>query len=279
LYHGVRYTGVVDLRIRRDGQALVAELDARACGFASFSLRFPSSAGGPGLWIDDLSVDEAARGRGVGAALMAGLVRIAAAHHATHLEGADPRGPAFCERFGATLVGNTLRLDLPQSGGQRVRRRPWLVFDWGDTLMSEDGPQDRPMALWPTVRAIDGAFALLATLSAHHRIAIATNATVSDHAMILRALERTSLRPFVSAVFCHRDLGLRKSDPAFWDAVIAGTGAAREDLLMVGDDLEQDVLSPRRSGIASVWLNWKRRPPPDLAVPTIHRLAELPPLV
>src|SRR5207244_12972170 len=33
-------------------------------------------------------------------------------------------------------------------------------------------------------------------------------------------------------------------------------------MLMVGDDLDNDVLAPRRAGIASVWLNWKRAPTP-----------------
>ncbi len=156
----------------------------------------------------------------------------------------------------------------------------WLLFDWGDTLMSEDGPTDAPMADWPEVRAIDGAVAVLTALAARWPIAVATNASVSDHASIRRALARVGLDSLVREIFCHRDLGLKKSDPRFWDAVATRLGVARAQLLMIGDDLENDVLAPRRAGIPSLWLNWKRTPlPPGVTVPAIERLDQLPALL
>ncbi|MGZ5081636.1 MAG: hypothetical protein ACXWHZ_19770 [Usitatibacter sp.] len=60
----------------------------------------------------------------------------------------------------------------------------WALFDWGGTLMSEAGPLDLPMALWPEVKAIQGAHETLATLKATHSIGIATNASVSKRHMI-----------------------------------------------------------------------------------------------
>jgi FMN phosphatase YigB (HAD superfamily) len=156
----------------------------------------------------------------------------------------------------------------------------WVLFDWGGTLMSEDGPTDAPMAEWPEVRATDGAAAVLAELSRHHRIAIASNAAGSDHVSIRRALARVGLDDFVAEIFCFRDLGLKKSDGRFWDVVAARLSVPRAQLLMVGDDLEQDVLAPRAAGIAAVWLNWKRTPTPArVVVPTIEKLADLPPLI
>lgn len=157
----------------------------------------------------------------------------------------------------------------------------WILFDWGDTLMAEDGgAAETPMALLPEVRAIDGAAAVLATLALRHRIAVASNATVSDRKSILDALARVALDGYVSEVFCFRDLGLRKSDARFWDAVVARLAVPRAQLLMVGDDLENDVLAPRRAGIASVWFNRKEAPTPSgVIVPTIERLDQLPPLI
>jgi putative hydrolase of the HAD superfamily len=157
----------------------------------------------------------------------------------------------------------------------------WVLFDWGDTLMFEEGgPADLPMALWPEVRAIDGAGAVLGTLSARHRIGVATNAAQSDRTLIERALARASLASFVSEIFCYRDLGVKKAEAAFWDAVVVRLGVGREELLMVGDDLEQDVLGPLRCGVAAIWFNWKRAPVPlDLAAPVIERLADLPGLI
>jgi FMN phosphatase YigB (HAD superfamily) len=154
----------------------------------------------------------------------------------------------------------------------------WIVFDWGDTLMSETGgPADVPMGLWPTVQAIDGAVAVVSALAQRYRIAVATNAVVSDAAMIRRALGRVSLDRFVSELFCYRELGIKKSDPAFWDIVVARLGVGRDELVMVGDDLENDVLAPRRAGIAALWLNWKQPGAPAVGA-TIARLDELLPL-
>ena len=156
----------------------------------------------------------------------------------------------------------------------------WVLFDWGDTLMSEDGPIDTPMSAWPEVRAIDGAAAVLAALAPRHRIAVATNAAASDSTSIRRALARVGLDAFVAEIFCFQDLGLKKADPRFWDVVAERLAVPRGQLLMVGDDLDNDVLSPRQSGIASVWFNWKRaRTPEGVVVPTIERLDQLPPLI
>jgi len=154
----------------------------------------------------------------------------------------------------------------------------WVLFDWGGTLMSEDGPLHAPMELWPEVRAIDGAAGLLEALARRHRIAVATNAAASDGAAIRKALRRVSLDTYVSEIFCFRDLGFRKTDARFWDAVVGRLGVSRAELLMVGDDLENDVLAPRRAGIASVWFNPTRAPAPA-GTKAISRLDELPQLV
>jgi putative hydrolase of the HAD superfamily len=154
----------------------------------------------------------------------------------------------------------------------------WVLFDWGDTLMAESGgPPDLPMALWPEVRAIDGAADVLADLALRYRIGVASSASVSDRAQIERALGRVSLAHFVSEIVCRREIGVRKAEATFWDAVLLRTGVRPDRIVMVGDDLIEDVLAPRRSGLAAVWFNWKRAPaPPDLAVSVIERLSDLP---
>lgn len=163
-----------------------------------------------------------------------------------------------------------------------VRRSPRAVlFDWGDTLMSEDGPQDVSMAYWPEVRVIEGARETLAWLAATgRRVAVATNATVSKRADIAHALARAGLGEFVGEIFCRTELGCAKDDPRFWAQVCTRLGARPEELLMIGDSLEQDVRGPRASGVAAVWFAWKETEPrahPRLPAdaPVITRLAEL----
>jgi aminoglycoside 6'-N-acetyltransferase I len=134
----------------------------------------------------------------------------------------------------------------------------FIVFDWGDTLMSEAGPLDIPMADWPEVSCIDGAHGVLAQLSRAYSIAIATNATVSKKPDVLRALERVGLKQFVGEVFCYTELGHKKDEPEFWDAVLTRLGARRNEIVMIGDSLEHDVLGPMNAGIRAIWFNWKQ---------------------
>jgi aminoglycoside 6'-N-acetyltransferase I len=153
----------------------------------------------------------------------------------------------------------------------------FVLFDWGDTLMSEAGPLDIPMADWPEVRAIDGAQEVLAQLSKTYCIGLATNATVSRKRDIVRALERVGLNAFISKIFCYTELGHKKSEPEFWDAVLARLGAHKSELVMIGDSLEQDVLGPMHAGIRAIWFNWRgeSRSVP-VSVQSVRSLRELP---
>jgi GNAT superfamily N-acetyltransferase len=58
-------------------EALIAELDGEPAGMALFHTRFSTWLGTPTLFLEDIVVREAARGRGVGRRLMARLAAIA----------------------------------------------------------------------------------------------------------------------------------------------------------------------------------------------------------
>ena len=158
-----------------------------------------------------------------------------------------------------------------------IAKLRFVLFDWGDTLMSEAGPVDIPMADWPEVRVIDGANEVLEQLSKSYRIGLATNATVSSKPDVVRALERVGLNAFISAIFCYTDLGHKKNEPEFWEAVLARLGAHQSELVMIGDSLEQDVLGPRRAGIRAIWFNWKGEScPTPVSVQVVRSLREVP---
>lgn len=155
-----------------------------------------------------------------------------------------------------------------------------ILFDWGGTLMSEEGPLDIPMALWPEVRAIDGARETLEALAATHRLGIATNASVSRRPMIEQALGRVGLREYITDIFCFTEIGARKETPEFWSHVLATLRMRNTEVAMIGDSLGPDVLAPRASGLYSVWFNEDARQVVAApAVPMIEKLPQVVPLV
>ncbi len=155
-----------------------------------------------------------------------------------------------------------------------------VCFDWGGTLMTEDGPQELPMAQWPTVAAMPGAVACLAELQGHVPLCLVTNAAVSRSPMIERALERVGLQSYITDIFCFTELHFRKSQPEFWRAVEQRMGLPLNQIAMVGDSMEQDVLAPRNFGLQSVWFNSAGgRHEAQTMVPTVTELEQFARLV
>lgn len=98
-----------------------------------------------------------------------------------------------------------------------------VCFDWGGTLMVDDGPDDLPMNLWPEVAAVPGARECLTALEGRVPLCVATNAAQSSRPMIEAALDRVNLLRFIDEVFCFTEIGFKNDRRAFWSAVRAGS--------------------------------------------------------
>lgn len=62
---------------RRFAESIIANLDGEPVGFAVFFHNYSTFLGQPGIYLEDLYVRPAARGRGVGEKLLAHLARLA----------------------------------------------------------------------------------------------------------------------------------------------------------------------------------------------------------
>ena len=67
-------------------EVLIGEVDGEALGFALFFHNFSTFEGRPGIYLEDLFVQPAARGRGLGKALLAELARLAVERGCARLE-------------------------------------------------------------------------------------------------------------------------------------------------------------------------------------------------
>ncbi len=102
---------------REAAEALIAEADSEAVGYAVFFPTFSTFECRPGLWIEDLFVKRARRGRGIGRALLGHVAGLAVERGCARLEWSalDWNEPAlrFYEALGATPLEQwrALRLD------------------------------------------------------------------------------------------------------------------------------------------------------------------------
>jgi putative nucleotidyltransferase with HDIG domain len=154
-----------------------------------------------------------------------------------------------------------------------------LIFDWGDTIMRVFPDYGGPMADWPHVAAVEGAGPMLASLQEHYRMFVATNAGESSAQQVGAALQRVGLDVYFERVFTMHELGSRKPDPTFFHTLSGQIDSPSEACMMIGDDLQADVLGALRAGWRAIWLNPDSRPFPGL-LPLhdgdVTNLAELP---
>lgn len=87
-------------------EVLIGEVDGEATGFALFFHNYSTFLGRPGLYLEDLYVRPAARGAGLGKALLAELARLAVSRGCGRLELSvlNWNAPAigFYQKLGAT---------------------------------------------------------------------------------------------------------------------------------------------------------------------------------
>ena len=93
---------------RRAAETLIAEVDARAVGFALFFTTFSTFLCQPGLYLEDLFVEPAHRGAGIGKALLGRLAALAAERGCGRLEWRvldwNASSIRFYESLGASLL-------------------------------------------------------------------------------------------------------------------------------------------------------------------------------
>lgn len=104
---------------RPAAEALVAEVHGRAVGFALFFTTFSTFLCKPGLYLEDLFVEPAHRGAGIGKALLRRLAAIAAERGCGRLEWRvlDWNEPSirFYESLGAQLLREWILVRMTQA--------------------------------------------------------------------------------------------------------------------------------------------------------------------
>lgn len=85
------------------------------------------------------------------------------------------------------------------------------------------------------------------------------------------------IAPYFAHIVISGAFGKGKPDPGIFEYALAKFGCAKEDVLMVGDNLMTDIIGAEQAGIRSVWVNREGKAPHDTIKPTyeIAHLEEL----
>ncbi|RJG40328.1 HAD family hydrolase [Motilimonas pumila] len=126
--------------------------------------------------------------------------------------------------------------------------------------MVDFADQQGKMCHWQSVQAVDGAKPLLARISQHHSVYIATNAVDSDVADIQQAFERAQLAEYIDGYFCHANVGIGKGSAEFFHRIAASLKLSTESMVMVGDSIENDIVPALDAGLDAIWFNPKGKP-------------------
>ena len=102
-------------------------------------------------------------------------------------------------------------------------------------------------------------------------------AVISNHEWELPALiQELGIAHYFKTIVTSARAGYRKPHPAIYRQTLAALGVPPAQAVMVGDEYEADVAGAGRLGIRAIYVDRAGAPPPDVRVPIIHTLTDLP---
>lgn len=141
--------------------------------------------------------------------------------------------------------------------------------------MVDDLNQTGKMCDWPDVKAVDGAYSVLAKLSQCSDIYVATGAKDSSETDIVKAFTRVGLDRFIQGYFCQENVGVGKESSEFFPRILKKLNLPMKHITMVGDSYERDILPALAAGINAIWYCNKEDSRHDTRVTCIQSLFDL----
>ncbi len=126
------------------------------------------------------------------------------------------------------------------------------LFDWGNTIMREFPDEKGKMYEWSRVEAMPNAEIVLKELSSKADCYLATNAKDSEKDDIIKSLQRVNLHSYFKDIFCFKEIGFPKPSKEYFNSILEKLNCKKDDIVMIGDNLEKDVLGAENSGIDGI---------------------------
>ena len=120
---------------------------------------------------------------------------------------------------------------------------------------------------------VDGAHELMAYLrSKGYRMHMCSN---GFHEVQYKKLAACGLRKYFDTIILSEDAGVNKPSPLYFDYAFKVTGASRETTLMIGDNLQTDILGAHDVGLDTIFFNRWNNESSDIPTYTVMGLREI----
>jgi putative hydrolase of the HAD superfamily len=90
-----------------------------------------------------------------------------------------------------------------------------------------------------------------------------------------RKIEKSGIYPYFTKIFTSEELGFQKPNKEIFRKALQKANANTEDSIMIGDDLEVDILGAREAGIDQIYVNYNRTPHNQSITHEINDLKEI----
>lgn len=88
-------------------------------------------------------------------------------------------------------------------------------------------------------------------------------------------VENSGLAPYFETIITSEMAGFQKPKPEIFQYTLDKTGAKKENTLMIGDDLEADILGAKNAGIDQIFVNFEKRPHSEKPLHEVNSLLEI----
>ena len=120
---------------------------------------------------------------------------------------------------------------------------------------------------------IEGAGELLEYLKPKYQIIVLSNGFTE---LQYRKIESAGFTPFFDGVVLSDKVGVNKPHPVIFSYALQEAGVNPEDVIMIGDNLQTDIIGAKNSGIDQLWFNPKNENPNDVRPTyTVGKLLEI----
>ena len=95
------------------------------------------------------------------------------------------------------------------------------------------------------------------------------------HEVQYKKLAACGLRDYFDTIILSEDAGVNKPSPLYFDYALKVSGANKETTLMIGDNLQSDIIGAHNAGLDTILFNRWNDNPSSIPTHTVMTLREI----